>query len=371
MEGRTDAADGVDDDTKEEEGIVSDADSSSGRDNSARTETEVDTKVESKLEPDPTDSVEDTKDETQQDNVAAESSELKDDSEGAPDPETDGGAEEDEATKAAAKAEAEAKAARDEEAQVAAAEAAAAAAEAAAEAERKKKEDAIEAARLEAEKQRLAMEAVLQRREMEAKEMLRKREAEEEEARLAAEAAAEAAAAAETVDADTMPAEETSPDEWEEVADPETGHTYWYNHITGESQWEPPVMDDAAADTEGESDAYTSHASHEGEEESYSEHDGATTDAGYTESEAYATDHTTDHTTDDTTGYADDSVESYEYYDEAHGNDGGGGHDEMDHQIVPATTAGGDWEAVEDPDSGGVYYYNATTGESAWEIPKS
>mmetsp|Transcript_42232 Transcript_42232/g.69356 ORF Transcript_42232/g.69356 Transcript_42232/m.69356 type:complete len:101 (+) Transcript_42232:39-341(+) len=50
-----------------------------------------------------------------------------------------------------------------------------------------------------------------------------------------------------------LPQMDGSSDNWSQIEDPETGQTYFYNELTGETQWEPPdsfaaQRDDALVD---------------------------------------------------------------------------------------------------------------------------
>ena len=163
--------------------------------------------------------------------------------------------------------------------------------------------------------------------------------------------------------------------DWEEIND-EDGNKYYYNNATGESRWDLPTgvrarlaalamfqrvaSSNDATSPVAQDGEYTDTTAHTDVGE-HTDASGYTTEAGgyYDENGAYH-----EH------GYQDTSPH-YEYgYGEA-GDDANnaqsyGGADA--HYETTGTIAPG-WEEVDDGE-GNVYYYNAATGESRWELPQ-
>lgn len=169
--------------------------------------------------------------------------------------------------------------------------------------------------------------------------------------------------------------------EWEEIND-EDGNQYYYNNVTGESRWDLPTGVRARLAAV----AMFQRVSSSNNAASPVAQDGEHTDATAHTDSAALTD-TGEHT--DASGYA---TEAGGYYDEngayhEHGYHdtsahyeygyGEGGYDASNAQSYGGADAhygttgaiAPGWEEVDDGE-GNVYYYNAATGESTWELPQ-
>ena len=169
--------------------------------------------------------------------------------------------------------------------------------------------------------------------------------------------------------------------EWEQVND-EEGNQYYYNSSTGESRWDVPrgmrarlaavAMFQHATSSETD-EVYPGAYEDEAAAATYDEATGAYHDHGYDDGSAYHAD-----AYDESAAYTNEHGNHESYDDASYGgsaHDATNAYDESYHDPNAAyneTSSGGAgtsaWEPVED-DEGNVYYYNATTGESSWELP--
>lgn len=190
------------------------------------------------------------------------------------------------------------------------------------------------------------------------------------------------------------------PNGWEEARDPDSGEAYYYNALTGSTSWERPVdeatgseqlVDDLRKEESGESIA-------KGTEEDGKSYDSSSinesdSDGGQSETEPLPIGWEEVFDKDSGRVYYYNAEENTSSWTLPTRSTGQGVEDELvaneysvdgnspDRADSPASPVKKDvasdaklqvpdgWEAVDDPDSGETYYYNAAEGISSWELP--
>jgi hypothetical protein len=159
-------------------------------------------------------------------------------------------------------------------------------------------------------------------------------------------------------------------EEWEEVTDPSSGQSYFYNKETGDSSWERPIGIDRAVEEEnddGEPDTNKSPPTMEDQKEETADEIQASS------SDVPSIDETLDALIADF-GVDEPELKQADTIIEENENlvvESSTLAPEVDATIDIANTLSEDWVEESDPSSGQNYYYNTISGETSWERPPS
>ena len=143
------------------------------------------------------------------------------------------------------------------------------------------------------------------------------------------------------------------PDGWIQANDPSTGKSYYYNVVSGETSWELPAMDAnvIVGNSESVTDVVDNDASDEADDEKIEQKgsSGITEESKRTEALRKECDEITT---------VDDAMDEQQQQQQQPVS-------ELDQKQALPTN----WEQVDDPSSGGSYFYNSITGETSLDRP--